>query len=107
MAPDDWTEARKEELAAEAVKLLRLNHEIRIAACRTLSPKDFQNGGHLYAGALYGLSPAAGPAALFKHRTPTQGLYQAGQTTWPGYGVVGAGMSGVFAAQALIQDESL
>jgi len=32
---------------------------------------------------------------------------QAGQTTWPGFGVVGAGLSGVFAAETLIDDESL
>jgi phytoene dehydrogenase-like protein len=61
----------------------------------------------LYAGALYGISPVAGPAALFRHRTPIRGLYQAGQTTWPGFGVVGAGMSGVFAAETLIRDQLL
>jgi phytoene dehydrogenase-like protein len=53
---------------------------------------------------MYGLSPTAGPAALFKHRTPVDGLYQAGKATWPGFGIVGAGMSGIFAAEALIQD---
>lgn len=107
MAPDGWNEARKETLAAQAVELLRRDHKIDIAVCRALSPKEFQDGAHLYAGALYGLSPIAGPAALFKHRTPIRGLYQAGQTTWPGFGVVGAGVSGVFAAETLIRGESL
>ncbi|MBI2752098.1 MAG: NAD(P)/FAD-dependent oxidoreductase [Betaproteobacteria bacterium] len=107
MAPDDWNEARKEEVAAQAVELLRRDHKIDIAVCRALSPKEFQDGAHLYAGALYGLAPIAGPAALFKHRTPIRGLYQAGQTTWPGFGVAGAGVSGVFAAETLIRDESL
>jgi phytoene desaturase len=107
MAPDDWNEARKEDIAAQAVELLRRDHEIDIAVSRILSPKEFQDGSHLYAGALYGLSPIAGPAALFKQLTPIRGLYQAGQTTWPGFGVIGAGVSGVLAAETLIRDESL
>jgi phytoene dehydrogenase-like protein len=104
MAPDDWSEARKNEVAARAIEALRRDHEIDIVVSRILSPKEFQDDIHLYAGALYGLSPAAGPAALFRHRTPIRGLYQAGQTTWPGFGVVGAGMSGVFAAEMLLRD---
>lgn len=107
ISPDDWSEARKEEVAAQAVELLRRDHQIDIAVSRILSPKEFQNDIHLYAGALYGLSPVAGPAALFKHRTPIRGLYLAGQTTWPGFGVVGAGMSGVFAAETLLRDDAL
>jgi phytoene desaturase len=107
MAPDDWNEARKEDIAAQAVELLRRDHKIDIAVSRILSPKEFQDGTHLYAGALYGLSPIASPAALFKQHTPIRGLYQAGQTTWPGFGVVGAGVSGVLAAETLIRDESL
>lgn len=107
ISPDDWGEARKEEVAAQAMELLRRDHQMDIAVSRILSPKEFQNDIHLHAGALYGLSPVAGPAALFKHRTPIRGLYQAGQTTWPGFGVVGAGMSGVFAAETLIRDGSL
>jgi phytoene desaturase len=107
LAPGDWDEARKEEVAAQAVKRLRRDHELDIAVRRILSPREFQNAAHLFSGALYGLSPSAGPAALFKHRTPIRGLYQAGQTTWPGFGVVGAGLSGVFAAGTLIRDESL
>ncbi|MGE5471830.1 MAG: phytoene desaturase family protein [Bacteroidota bacterium] len=107
LAPDDWSKARKEDLVARAVELLRRHHQIDIAVSRILSPREFQNDFHLYAGALYGLSPVAGPGALFKHRTPIRGLYQAGQTTWPGFGVVGAGMSGIFAAESLLRDESL
>jgi phytoene dehydrogenase-like protein len=105
--PYDWSEARKEEVAAQAIELLRRDHEIDIVVSRILSPKEFQDDFHLYAGALYGLSPVAGPAALFKHCSPIRGLYQAGQTTWPGFGVIGAGMSGVFAAETLIRNESL
>jgi phytoene desaturase len=77
----------------------------RNLAVRILSRREFQNGAHLYAGTLYGLSPIASPAALFKYRRPIHALYQAGQTTWPGFGVVSAGLSGVMAVEALIHDE--
>lgn len=105
MSIDDWSEARKEEFAARAVDALRRYHDLDIAVSRILSPKEFLLDLHLYAGALYGISPVAGPAALFKHRTPIHGLYQAGQTTWPGFGVVPAGLSGVFAAQELVRNK--
>lgn len=107
LTADDWNEERKEEVAAQAVERLQSLHEINIAVRRILSPKEFQEGAHLYAGAMYGLSPLGGPAAMFKHRSPIRGLYQAGQTTWPGFGVASAGMSGVFAAEALIRNEVL
>lgn len=58
---------------------------------------------HLFGGAVYGLSPGASPAARFPHATPVQGLFQAGQTTYPGYGVGPATMSGIFAAEALMK----
>ncbi len=106
LAPEAWSEARKQDVAAQAVEALRRDRRVDIAVSRVLSPREFQDGAHLYAGTLYGISPNAGPAALFKQRTPIRGLYQAGQTTWPGFGVVGAGFSGVFAAEALIRDES-
>jgi phytoene dehydrogenase-like protein len=107
IAPDGWNEARKEEVAARAVERLRRDHEIDITVRRVLSPKEFQDDAHLHGGALYGLSPVASPTTLFAHRSPIRGLYQAGQTTWPGFGVVGAGISGVLAAESLIRYESL
>lgn len=100
----DWSEERKEELAARVVERLKGIHRIDIAVRRILSPKEFQNGTHLYSGALYGLSPFASPATMFKYRSPIRALYQAGQTTWPGFGVASAGLSGVMAAEALIRD---
>ena len=78
LTAEDWSEERKEEIAAQAVERLKGIHEIDIAVRRILSPKEFQNDTHLYAGALYGLSPLASPAALFKYRSPIRALYQAG-----------------------------
>lgn len=106
LTAEDWSEERKAEVAAQAVERLKSMHAIDIAVRRILSPKEFQNAAHLYAGALYGLSPLASPATLFKYRSPIRALYQAGQTTWPGFGVTSAGMSGVMAAEALIHDEA-
>jgi phytoene dehydrogenase-like protein len=56
---------------------------------------------------LYGLSPAADPRELFPQRTPIAGLFQAGQTSYPGYGVAPAAMSGIFAAEALMKTENM
>ena len=103
--PADWSEERKEEIAAQAVERLKSIHEIDISVRRIVSPREFQDGAHLYAGALYGLSPVANPTTLFAHRSPIRGLYQAGQTTWPGFGVASAGISGVMAAEALTHDQ--
>lgn len=104
---EDWSEERKEEVAAQAVERLKGLHEVDIAVRRILSPKEFQNDRHLYAGALYGLAPLADPATLFEHRCAIRALYQAGQTTWPGFGVASAGLSGVMAAEALMRDAGL
>ncbi len=104
---DDWDEQKKEEVVESAVRALTRIHNIGIAVKRVLSPKDFQERMHFYKGALYGLSPAADPRALFTHNTPILGLYQAGQTTYPGYGVAPAAMSGIFAAEALMKTENM
>ena len=41
------------------------------------------------------------PREQFSHTTPIAGLFLACQTTFPGYGVGAAMMSGIFAAEAL------
>jgi len=105
LTPEDWSEERKEEAAVQAVERLKGIHTMDIAVRRILSPKEFQNETHLYAGALYGLAPLASPTTLFPHRSPIHALYQAGQTTWPGFGVASAGWSGILAAEALIREE--
>jgi phytoene dehydrogenase-like protein len=105
--PDAWSEAHKAQVAARAMERLRRDHGIDIAVRRASSPRDFRDDLHLWEGALYGVSPLAGPAALFSHRTPIRSLYQAGQTTWPGFGVATSGLSGVFVADLLARDQRL
>lgn len=100
---DDWNEEKEEKVVESAVRALSRIHQINIAVKRVLSPKDFQDKMHFYKGALYGLSPAADPRTLFPHNPPIAGLYQAGQTTYPGYGLGPAAMSGIFAAEALMK----
>ncbi len=98
---DYWHETRKEQLTALCISALRRRHDLNIVVTRVRSPKDFRDSMHLFAGALYGLTPAAGPREQFPHASPIPGLFLAGQTTFPGYGVGTAMMSGIFAAELL------
>jgi phytoene desaturase len=95
---DDWDEQKKEQIADLAIQALSRLHKIDIVAKRVIGPRDYREGMHLYKGAVYGLSPAADLSVLFPHKTPVPGLYQAGQTTYPGYGVATAACSGILAA---------
>ena len=95
-----WTEERKRILADLALAQLGM-YDLNITVTRVRSPKDFRDSMHLFQGALYGLSPVSTPRDQFPHAGVIPGLYLAGQTTFPGYGVGAAMMSGIFAAEAL------
>ncbi len=99
---DDWDDSRKAQVAEATLRVLSRFHKLDVVVQRVRSPKDFQDDLHLYRGSLYGLSPAAGFDAYFPHRTGLPGLYQAGQTTHPGFGVVPAAVSGLLAARAML-----
>ena len=101
---DAWSEERKEAVLARAVEALGRVHTLDIAVKRLVSPKDFRNNLNLYRGAVYGLSPEVAPWNHFPHRTPLRGLYQSGQTTYPGYSVARSAMAGILAAEALLAD---
>jgi phytoene desaturase len=90
-----------ERMADAATAALSRRHRLDVAVRRVRGPEQFRTGMHLYRGALYGLSPAVSPLDLFPQRTPVRGLYLAGQTTYPGYGVAAATMSGVLAAEQI------
>jgi phytoene desaturase len=98
-----WDEEARTRVVERAIQALSRRYPLQIAAMRSFTPRDFQEKMHLYQGALYGLSPAAGPLAMFPHQTPLPGLFLAGQTTFPGFGVVAAAMSGVFAGDAILK----
>jgi len=100
-----WTKAMTEESVANYVEGLRQRlPALTINSMRVLDPQDFASKRHLYEGALYGIAPGATPGQFFPHRLPIRGLYLAGQTTFPGYGVPSAMWAGIQAADALLRD---
>ena len=98
-----WNDERIDQLANASIAWLQSRHPLNIAVKRIRSPREFQNQLKLYHGAIYGVSAAKGLAGLFPHKTPIEGLYLAGQTTYPGLGVPTAALSGIHAGKALIQ----
>lgn len=104
---DDWDDQRKERTVGSAMKALSRMHDLRIAVKRVISHKDFQDKMHPYKGAIYGLSPTADLRAYFPHASPIKGLFQAGQTTYPGYGVSSSAMSGIMAAEAVMKTKKM
>ena len=100
MPLDHWTEAAKAGLLEMALGALHEAGGRDPAVSRVRSPRDFATSMNLYGGAFYGLSPAATPRDLFPHASGIPGLFMAGQTTWPGFGVGPSMMSGIFAAEA-------
>lgn len=98
-----WNDKRSSQLADQSIAWLQARHAINIEARRIRSPREFQNQLNLYHGALYGVSAAKGLTGLFPHKTPIEGLYLAGQTTYPGLGVATAALSGIHAGNALLQ----
>jgi phytoene desaturase len=101
MEAKDWTDEHATEIADAAIHTLARIHPIEIPVKRIRSPRYFQEQMNLFDGAIYGLSPAADFRAQFPHRAAIPGLHQAGQTTFPGFGIGPAIMSGIFAADAL------
>ena len=98
-----WDEKRAGAVAEAAIAALDGMHPLDVAVKRVIGPLQYRDDLRLFEGAVYGLSPAADVRALFRPVTAMPGLFQAGQSTYPGYGVVSSAMSGVFAANALLR----
>jgi phytoene dehydrogenase-like protein len=96
-----WDTAAKQAAADAAIEALARHLPLDIAVRRITSPKDYAQRMNLYEGAVYGLSPAARPNQQFPRESPIAGLFLAGQTTYPGFGVAPSLFSGIFAANAL------
>ncbi len=103
---DAWSTERAGQFSHASVEWLQDQFEINIAAKRVRSPREFRDQMSLYEGAVYGVSPAKGLSGLFPHRSPIQGLYLAGQTTYPGLGVPTAALSGIHAANAVLKSRN-
>ncbi len=101
VASASFSESDKQAFAEAGMNALRRSHGVDVAAMRVRTPHEFRDDMHLYEGALYGLSPAVGPHELFGTRTPIRGLFLAGQSTYPGYGVGPSLISGIFAGEAI------
>jgi phytoene dehydrogenase-like protein len=97
-----WDTSARQAVAGAALAALRRFHALDVTVTRIRTPDDFAAQMHLFGGALYGLSPATAPHAHFAHRSAIGGLLLAGQSTYPGYGVAPAMMSGIFAADAAL-----
>jgi len=102
----DWTPERTTDVVEHHLEGLRQRWPgLSVEATRVIDPVGFQDQRHLYEGALYGVAPGAPPQQLFPHRPGIDGLYLAGQTTFPGYGVAPSVLSGLQAAQGVLHDE--
>lgn len=100
-----WTGAMTDSTVGDYLDALHARLPgLSIEVTRVIGPQDFERRRHLYEGALYGIAPGATPDKLFPHRSGIRGLYLAGQTTFPGYGVSSVILSGIQAADALEQD---
>lgn len=101
----EWTPAMTEHaLAGHLAALRRHLPKFQIDTVRTLDPQTFARQRHLHEGALYGVAPGANPNLYFPHRTALPGLYLAGQTTFPGFGVPSAMFSGLQAVASLLAE---
>lgn len=98
---DAWDDRTANALADEAIAALAQHQPLDIHTRRVLSPRTYAEQMNLFEGALYGLSPGASPAQQFPYKTPIEGLFLAGQTTYPGYGTGPALFTGILAAEAV------
>jgi phytoene desaturase len=98
-----WSDDRASQLGDESIHWLQSQLDITIAAKRVRSPRDFRDQLNLYNGAVYGVSAAQGVTGLFSHQSLIEGLYLAGQTTYPGLGVPTAALSGIQAANLVLK----
>lgn len=98
-----WTASMTEHALEGHLATLRKHLPgMEVETMRTVDPPTFARDRHLYEGALYGIAPGANPNAYFPHRTGVPGLHLAGQTTFPGFGVPTAMLSGLQAVGGLL-----
>lgn len=104
----EWTDSMTDAALSDYMAALsRRLPGLSVETLRLMDPGHYAHDRHLYEGALYGMAPGVPPNTFFPHRTPLTGLYLGGQTTFPGYGVAPALLSGIQAAEALLRDQGV
>ncbi|MDO5606384.1 MAG: NAD(P)/FAD-dependent oxidoreductase [Paracoccus sp. (in: a-proteobacteria)] len=104
----EWTDSMTDAvLSGYMAALRRRMPDLSVETLRVTDPRSFVQDRHLHEGALYGMAPGVPPNRFFPHRTSLAGLYLGGQTTFPGYGVALALLSGIQAAEALLRDQGV
>ena len=73
--------------------------------CEAATPLTLERYTGNELGAMYGLASTPQQIGNLRpsHRTPIPGLFQAGHYTRPSHGIVGASLSGLFAARAILK----
>ncbi len=106
--PDTYSRI-KEEFSRQILQQLELklipdlrNHILFTEAATPLTLERYTGNEQ---GAMYGLASTPAQIGNFRpsHQTPIPGLFQVGHYTRPSHGIVGAGLSGLFAARALLK----
>ncbi|MBR8385136.1 NAD(P)/FAD-dependent oxidoreductase [Burkholderia cenocepacia] len=101
----EWTSAMTHAAVDDYLNAMQTHLPgLCVESVRVADPRDFAGERHLYEGALYGIAPGTTPDKFFPHRAGLRGLYLGGQTTFPGYGVPTAMLSGIQAAEATTRD---
>ncbi len=73
--------------------------------CEAATPLTLERYTGNELGAMYGLASTPRQMGNLRppHETPVQGLFQVGHYTRPSHGIVGASLSGLFAARAILR----
>jgi phytoene dehydrogenase-like protein len=99
----------KEEFSQRILEQLELrlipNLRKRILFYEAATPLTLERYTGNERGAMYGLASTPGQIGNGRpsHRTPIPGLFRVGHYTRPSHGIVGAALSGLFAARAILQ----
>jgi len=101
----------KEEVAQRLIRLVETRYipglSERIKVIEAATPCTLERYTANERGATYGLAPTPGQIGVGRpaNKTPLRGLYLAGHYTRPSHGIVGAALSGRFAADAIMEED--
>lgn len=98
---EEFSQKILQQLEAKLVPDLK-NH---LLFCEAATPLTLERYTGNEMGAMYGLASTPQQMGNLRpsHRTPVAGLFQVGHYTRPSHGIVGASLSGLFTARAILQ----